>query len=553
MADKDFKIRKGLIVSNTIGVNTDSPSVSVHINTNDAIKFPSGNTAQRPTASNGMMRYNTESNVFEGYVNGGWNTISNFTGNGSITASGTIVNNGIAIWNGATGESLKSTNLISINANNKISIAASNTATARLRLEHGSAPGTPENGDIWTTNQDLFVRINGSTTQYLKLSGGTLTGQLTTAASAIGSTGMANSSANLGGIMVNGNGTGASFITFHRPGSYAFYFGMDVDNILKVGGWSLGAVACAIWHSGNDGAGSGLDADLLDGQQGSYYQPAASAITTSNIGSQSVNYATTAGNANALGGNGPSYYQPASSAITTSNIGSQNVNYATSSGWASGAGNADTVDGYHASAFQQAATAINTGNIGGQSVNYASSAGSASNATNASWATNSGNSDTVDGYHANAFALLSGANFSGQIYSASNILAAGNIAAYYSDKRLKKNIKPINNALNLISRLNGVYFYENDLAKRYGFNNNKEQIGVIAQEVQEIVPDAIHLAPFDVEYDSEGNIKSKSGENYLTVKYEKLVPLLIEGIKEQQNKIDKLEKMVNYLMNKMEN
>jgi hypothetical protein len=46
-----------------------------------------------------------------------------------------------------------------------------------------------------------------------------------------------------------------------------------------------------IWGSGNDGAGSGLDADLLDGQHGSYYQPASTAITTSNIGSQSVSYA----------------------------------------------------------------------------------------------------------------------------------------------------------------------------------------------------------------------------------------------------------------------
>lgn len=55
-----------------------------------------------------------------------------------------------------------------------------------------------------------------------------------------------------------------------------------------------------VWHEGNDGASSGLDADLLDGQHGSYYQPASSAITTSNIGSQSVNYATSAGNADTV-------------------------------------------------------------------------------------------------------------------------------------------------------------------------------------------------------------------------------------------------------------
>ena len=51
-----------------------------------------------------------------------------------------------------------------------------------------------------------------------------------------------------------------------------------------------------------DGSGSGLDADTLDGQQGSYYQPASTAITTSNIGSQSVNYASSAGNADTLDG-----------------------------------------------------------------------------------------------------------------------------------------------------------------------------------------------------------------------------------------------------------
>lgn len=65
-----------------------------------------------------------------------------------------------------------------------------------------------------------------------------------------------------------------------------------------------------------DGAGSGLDADLLDGQQGSYFQPAATAITTSNIAAQNVNSAVTAGtastasNANALNGQAGSWYTP---------------------------------------------------------------------------------------------------------------------------------------------------------------------------------------------------------------------------------------------------
>ena len=60
---------------------------------------------------------------------------------------------------------------------------------------------------------------------------------------------------------------------------------------------SVSVAVRTTWNNGNDGSGSGLDADLLDGQQGSYYQPASTAITTSNIGSQSVSYAATAGRA----------------------------------------------------------------------------------------------------------------------------------------------------------------------------------------------------------------------------------------------------------------
>lgn len=74
-----------------------------------------------------------------------------------------------------------------------------------------------------------------------------------------------------GEIEVRGNGVGPAMMTFHRPGAFAGYFGIDNDNRLKVGGWSFGNVAYTIWHSGNDGGGSGLDADLLDGQDGSYY------------------------------------------------------------------------------------------------------------------------------------------------------------------------------------------------------------------------------------------------------------------------------------------
>jgi hypothetical protein len=47
-----------------------------------------------------------------------------------------------------------------------------------------------------------------------------------------------------------------------------------------------------------------------------------------------------------------------------------------------------------------------------------------------------------------------------------------------------------------------------------------------------------------------GEVVSKSGENYLTVKYDRIVPLLIEGIKEQQSQIEELKKEIKELKNK---
>ena len=89
---------------------------------------------------------------------------------------------------------------------------------------------------------------------------------------------IATASQNQGGIEIFNSGSGNdAFMAFHAGNDYAFYFGIDADNNqLSVGGWSMGANKYKVWNESNDGAGSGLDADLLDGQQGSYYATAAS-------------------------------------------------------------------------------------------------------------------------------------------------------------------------------------------------------------------------------------------------------------------------------------
>jgi hypothetical protein len=129
-----------------------------------------------------------------------------------------------------------------------------------------------------------------------------------------------------------------------------------------------------------------------------------------------------------------------------------------------------------------------------------------------------------------------------------NMYAAGNITAYSSDVRLKENIVTIDNALNKVKQLRGVYYDWKPIVDSLGFNPiDRHDIGVIAQELEIVIPQAIKPAPFD----SGLNGVSISGENYKTVQMEKIIPLLIEAIKEQQRlietqneRISKLEKHI---------
>jgi hypothetical protein len=117
--------------------------------------------------------------------------------------------------------------------------------------------------------------------------------------------------------------------------------------------------------------------------------------------------------------------------------------------------------------------------------------------------------------------------------------ATGNIIAYYSDRRLKNIEGKIDNPLEKLDKINGVYYRQNELAKEFGYNNNKRQVGLIAQEVEEVLPEVIQRAPFDI---NEEDGSSKTGENYLTIDYDKIVPLLVEAVKELKREIEELKK-----------
>ena len=92
-----------------------------------------------------------------------------------------------------------------------------------------------------------------------------------------------------------------------------------------------------------------------------------------------------------------------------------------------------------------------------------------------------------------------------------------------SDERLKENIEPIENALEKIQTINGVSFNMIDIPEQ-------KELGVIAQDVQKVFPEAVSFI------DNE--------QEYLGVSYPMLIPALIEAIKEQQKQIEELQSLI---------
>lgn len=117
--------------------------------------------------------------------------------------------------------------------------------------------------------------------------------------------------------------------------------------------------------------------------------------------------------------------------------------------------------------------------------------------------------------------------------------ASGHLRSSASDERLKTDLQGIEGALHKVRMLKGYTFSWNEKAKELNNSFSEErETGLIAQQVQKVLPEAVSLAPFD----AGKNGKSKTGANYKTVNEEKLVPLLIEAINELQNKVEMLER-----------
>ena len=113
-------------------------------------------------------------------------------------------------------------------------------------------------------------------------------------------------------------------------------------------------------------------------------------------------------------------------------------------------------------------------------------------------------------------------------YTTGEIVAAADIIAYASsDKRLKENIKPIENPLGKIAQISGNTF---DWIENSEVHSHKgSDIGVIAQEIEAVLPELV----------------TTRENGYKAVQYDKVVALLIEAVKEQQTQIDELKSKLN--------
>ena len=104
------------------------------------------------------------------------------------------------------------------------------------------------------------------------------------------------------------------------------------------------------------------------------------------------------------------------------------------------------------------------------------------------------------------------------------IEASDDIVAYStSDSRLKGNIRELDSALEMVQAIRGVSFeWREDMVDIHGYEG--EDVGVIAQELQDILPMAIRT--------------NESG--YLSVRYEKIIPLLVESVKDLKSQVREL-------------
>ena len=317
------------------------------------------------------------------------------------------------------------------------------------------------------------------------------------------------------GLEILGAGGGnASFMTFHRPSSYAIKLGLDTDNQMKIGGWSAGSNAWLIWHSGNL-----TNLNQLSNGPGyitGYTETDTLATVTARGASTSTS--STFQNNVTVGAN----------LYLNSNYGSSIVGAYDSNKYqgifAMGDSYKLALDGSGPGTLYGLAWAF-PGNRGGPTANLASHGILLleNGVFKGAWGGGSLRTPTnvyspiyYDYNNSGYYADLDGTTYCYYLQSATTVRAD-------SDRRIKDNIETIENGLDKVLKLRGTSFTRTDLEDK-----TKKYIGLIAQEVLEVLPEVV----------------SGSEETRYSVGYGEIVSVLIEAIKELNAKVDDLQKQL---------
>lgn len=240
-----------------------------------------------------------------------------------------------------------------------------------------------------------------------------------------------------------------------------------------------------------------------------------------------TNYAT-----NACSTVGGGYYNVASGAYSTIAGGYSNKAdtwYATSIGGRDNdaEGSYSTVTGGYGNEASGDFSVIAGGRLNTATKDYSFAAGLNAHAEHENAFVWNGNStSTHNSYAADSFNVR--ADYVRFTSSKGHFTINGTSIATSSDERLKKEIEPLDNSLERVIALRGVNYKWREPSYASDNNMNKLELGLIAQEVKKVVPEVVE----------------KDTNDFYVVRYDRLVALLIEAIKEQQDQIDNLKKEI---------
>ncbi len=137
------------------------------------------------------------------------------------------------------------------------------------------------------------------------------------------------------------------------------------------------------------------------------------------------------------------------------------------------------------------------------------------------------NASQLEANRKNAYDTAETARKNANLQAGASIVTTAMMIAAFSDERIKDNVETIDSALDKVSQMRGVYFTRNDLEEE---DNAVRRTGVIAQEVQAVLPEVVVQSDYEVE--GVGAV--------LAVEYSSMVGVLIEAVKELKAQIEDL-------------